>query len=117
MLSKTISSICWRNNIKEFPYQIKKWIPSNLEKQGNYILSIYLYIEGDLRIVILISKFPTLCHDMKAYPRIWCMNVYPIIQLSYLQCPGDIIISGFGKTWAEYHVVKLVQSNYISISQ
>ena len=51
----------------------------------------------DLGIVIFISKFPNLCHDMKAYPRIWCMNAYPIIQLSYLQCPGDIIISDFGK--------------------
>ena len=34
---------------------------------------------------------------MKAYPRIWCMNAYPIVQLSYVQCPGDIIISDFGK--------------------
>ena len=48
----------------------------------------YIYIEGDLGIVILISKFPNLCHDMKTYP---------IVQLSYLQCPGDIIISDFGK--------------------
>ena len=51
----------------------------------------------DLGIVILISKFPNLCHVMKAYPRILCMNTYPRFQLSYVQCPGDIIISYFGK--------------------
>ena len=68
----------------------------------------------DLGIVILISKFPNLCHDMKAYPRIWCMNAYPIVQLSYLQCPGDIIISDFGRR-ISYHVIKLTQSNYISV--
>ena len=70
MLSKTISSICWRNNIKEFPYQIKKNEFPLIWKNKVTIYFQYIYIEGDLGIVILISKFPTLCHDMKAYPRI-----------------------------------------------
>ena len=64
----------------------------------------------DLGIVILISKFPNLCHDMKAYPRIWCMNAYPIVHLSYLQCPGDIIISDFGK-----NEKNLISCNKISL--
>ena len=44
MLSKTIPSVyCGNNIIKEFPIKSKKQIPSNLEKQGKYILSIYIY--------------------------------------------------------------------------
>ena len=50
-------------------------ISIKLKSNSKYILSKNIYIEGDqnnmdLGIVILISKFPNLCHDMKAYPRI-----------------------------------------------
>ena len=40
------------------------------------------------------------------------MNAYPIVQLSYLQCPGDIIISDFGK-----HEKNLISCSKISSVQ
>ena len=44
MLSKTIPSICWGNNIiKEFPIKSKNKFPVIWKKQGKYILSIYMY--------------------------------------------------------------------------
>ena len=70
MLSKTIPSVCWGNNIiKEFPIKSKNKFPLIGKNKVNIYFQ-YIYIEGDLGIVILISKFPNLCHDMKAYPRI-----------------------------------------------
>ena len=57
MLSKTISSICWRNNIiKEFPIKSKNKFPLIWKNKLNIYLQ-YIYIEGDLGMVILISKF------------------------------------------------------------